>query len=233
MADLGKAATTDEILAHLRSLRDEEAIAGMARYGIETRTALGIPNAVLRPLARRLGRNHGRALDLWRSGIREARLLAAFTAEPKVLTAETAREWAAEFDSWEIVDGVADLFAEARLQQPLIAEFADDAREFVRRTAFTMIAWSAVHEKTAPDAEILSWLPLIERHAGDERNFVCKAVNWALRQIGKRNAACYGPALELAKKLADSPDRTRRWVGRDADRELTKPAVLKRIAGTP
>jgi 3-methyladenine DNA glycosylase AlkD len=221
--------SADQAIAHLKSLRDETNVEGMSRFGIDTAAALGISNTTLRAIGRQIKRNHGRALELWASGIREARLLAAFTAEPKRLTAETARTWAADFNSWEIVDGVADLFADARLQDPLIAEFAADDREFVRRTAFAMMAWSAVHMKKEPDSTLLGWLPLIERHAGDPRNFVKKAANWALRQIGKRNAACHGPALELAERLAASGDRTKRWIGKDAVRELSDAGVRAKL----
>jgi 3-methyladenine DNA glycosylase AlkD len=220
MTVLGPAASASEVIAHLRSIGDAGNIEGMGRYGIEIATALGISNAVLRPLARQLKRNHERALELWSSDIREARLIAAFTDEPKKVTAEQARLWAADFNSWEIVDTVADLFGEAKLQAELIPEFAADEREFIRRAAFAMIAWSAVHMKKEPDATMLAWLPLIERHAGDPRNFVRKAVNWALRQIGKRNAVCHGPALALAEKLAASDDKTARWIGKDAVKEL-------------
>jgi 3-methyladenine DNA glycosylase AlkD len=222
---LSPSSPADAVIAHLKSLRTEENLAGMARYGIETATALGISNADLKRIARQIKRDHARALTLWASGIREARLLAAFTAEPKKLTLETARQWAGDFNSWEIVDGVADLFVAARLETNLIPEFAADAREFVRRTAFTMIAVCAVHLKDEPDETILAWLSLIETHAGDERNFVKKAVNWALRQIGKRNARCHGPALSLAETLAASTDRTARWIGKDAVRELTSSVV--------
>lgn len=218
--------TADQVIAYLEAQRDETNIAGMARFGIVTDTAIGISNTTLRAIGRRIKRNHVRALALWDSGIREARLLGAFTAEPKKMTADTARAWAADFNSWEIVDGVADLFADAGLHDPLIAEFAADEREFVRRTAFSMMAWGAVHMKKEPDSTVLAWLPLIERHAGDPRNFVKKAVNWALRQIGKRNAACYQPALDLAETLAASADKTRRWIGKDAVRELTDPQIV-------
>lgn len=221
----------DQIVAYLRSQRDETNIEGMGRFGIDTETALGISNTTLRAIGRKVKRNHDRALELWASGIREARLLAAFTAEPKKVTADIARAWAADFNSWEIVDGVSDLFADANLQEPLIAEFAADEREFVRRTAFAMMAWSAVHMKKGPDAILLDWLPLIERHASDPRNFVKKAVNWALRQIGKRNTACHGPALALSERLAASDDKTRRWIGKDAVKELTSEKVAAKIAG--
>jgi 3-methyladenine DNA glycosylase AlkD len=218
-----------EVISYLKSLRDDTNIEGMGRFGIDTETALGISNTTLRAIGRKIKRNHERALELWASGIREARLLAAFTAEPKRITADIARAWAAEFNSWEIVDGVSDLFADAKLQNPLIVEFAADEREFVRRTAFAMIAWSAVHMKNEPDSTLLGWLPLIEEHASDPRNFVKKAVNWALRQIGKRSVACHGPALALAERLAASDDKTRRWNGRDAVKELAGPRVLEKL----
>lgn len=228
--NLSPSSPADAVIAHLKSLRREENRAGMARFGIETTTALGISNTELRRIARAIKRDHSRALALWESGIREARLLASFTAEPKALTLETARRWAGDFNSWEIVDGVADLFVDARLERILIPEFAADEREFVRRSAFAMIAVSAVHLKNEPDDTILAWLALIEAHAGDERNFVKKAVNWALRQIGKRSACCHGPALSLAEALAARQDRSARWIGKDAVRELASATVLARLS---
>lgn len=224
-------ATVADILAWLDARRSAKNIAGMARYGIATTRAFGVSNAELRPLARAIGRNHERALALWESGWREARLLAAFTDEKKKVTADQARRWAADFDSWEIVDGVSDLFVDAGLADELAPEFAADDREFVRRAAFAMICWVAVHLKKRPDAEVISFLPLIEAHAKDPRNFVKKAVNWALRSIGKRNIACHRPALALAEKLAASNDRTARWIGKDAVRELTADKTLARLAG--
>lgn len=229
MEEPNPAWNANQVIEYLQSQRDESNIEGMGRFGIDTETALGISNTTLRAIGRKIKRNHDRAIELWASGIREARLLAAFTAEPKRITAEIARRWAAEFNSWEIVDGVSDLFADAKLQDPLIAEFAGDEREFVRRTAFAMMAWSAVHMKKEPDAILLDWLPLIETHAGDSRNFVKKAVNWALRQIGKRSVTCHGPALTLARRLAESDDKTKRWIGKDAVKELTGEKVLAKL----
>ncbi|CAN7486347.1 DNA alkylation repair protein [Pararhizobium sp. LjRoot255] len=228
--NLSPSSPADAVIAHLKSLRREENRAGMARFGIETTTALGISNAELRRIARAIKRDHSRALELWTSGIREARLLASFTAEPKALALETARVWAGDFNSWEIVDGVADLFVDARLEDILIPEFAADEREFVRRSAFAMIAVSTVHLRDEPDDTILAWLALIEAYAGDERNFVKKAVNWALRQIGKRSACCHGPALSLAETLAARQDRSARWIGKDAVRELASATVLDRLS---
>jgi 3-methyladenine DNA glycosylase AlkD len=222
--------TAADTIAHLLTLASEENVAGMARYGIDTSHALGVPNSVLRPLARKLKRNHERAAELWSAGIREARLLALFSDEPKKVTAEQARAMAGEFKSWEIVDHAADLFCDAGLAFDLAPEFASDEREFVRRTAFAMMAWGAVHLKKEPDERILGWLPLIDEYASDSRNFVKKAVNWALRQIGKRSPVCHGPALELARKLEASDDRARRWVGRGAVKELTAEKTLERLA---
>jgi 3-methyladenine DNA glycosylase AlkD len=219
-----------DAIAYLKSLGSERNVEGMGRYGIETSNALGVPNSVVRPLAKKLRRNHERALDLWASGIREARVLALFSEEPKKVTADQARAMADEFNSWEIVDHAADLFAEAGLADEMIPEFAADEREFVRRTAFAMMAWGSVHLKKRPDADIIAWLPLVERYSTDSRNFVKKAVNWALRQIGKRSMACHDPALALAEKLAASDDRTARWIGKDAVKELTAEKTLERLA---
>ncbi|MDF2388694.1 DNA alkylation repair protein [Nostoc ellipsosporum NOK] len=222
--------TAQAIVAHLRTIGTEENRMGMARFGINTAMALGVGNTDLRPLARKVKRNHGRSLALWDSGIREARLMAAFTGEPKKIAIEECRRWANDFDSWEIVDTVSDLFVDTPFWRELIEEFAADEREFVRRTAFAMLAWAAVHRKKEPDATFLSYLPLIAAHAGDERNFVRKAVNWALRQIGKRSAGLHAPALALAQKLASSTDRPERWIGKDAVKELSDAKTLARIA---
>lgn len=229
MSGLGRDATVEQILAHLGSLSSEKNRAGMARYGIRADRAYGVSNAVLRPLARVIGRDHERARALWASGWREARLLASFSDEPRLVTEAQALSWAEDFDSWEIVDHAADLFADSPGAERLVEVFADDEREFVRRAAFAMIAWAAVHRTKAPDDHFLVWLPLIERHATDPRNYVRKAVNWALRQIGKRSPALHEPALALARKLAASSDRTARWIGSDAVRELTDEKTLERL----
>lgn len=225
---IGKTSTAGEIIAHLRSLRSEETIAGMERFGIVTETALGISNPELRKIGRMTGKDHARAFTLWASDIREARMLALYTLEPKKLTPDEAIHLAEEFNSWEVVDNAADIFVEAKLVS-LIPALAADEREFVRRTAFAMIAGAAVHLKKEPDETLIGWLDLIEDHAGDPRNFVKKAVNWALRNIGKRSHACHAPALTLARTLAGSSDKTARWIGKDAVRELTDEKILARL----
>lgn len=216
--------------ACLPSAERERNLEGMARYGIETGRAIGLPNSIVRPLAREIGRDHQRALALWETGWREARLLAIFTEEPKSVTASQARGWAGDLDSWEIVDHAADLFVRAGLWRELVPEFAADDRQFVRRTAFSMIVSAAVHRKKEPDATFIALLDLAGAHATDPRNFVRKGVNWAIRQIGKRSPACHPAALALAGRLAASDDRTARWIGSDARRELESEAVRKRLA---
>ncbi|WEX79185.1 DNA alkylation repair protein [Sinorhizobium numidicum] len=213
----------------MRAIGSAENVAGMARFGIVTETALGLSNVELHRIARLVRIDHARAIELWRTGIREARILAAFTAAPKALTLEEAGRWADECNSWEVVDTIADLFVGARFEDVLIPEFAADQREFVRRLAFAMMATAAVHLKREPDSKLLAWLPLIEAHSNDGRNFVKKAVNWALRQIGKRSAACHGPALALEEKLAASEDRTARWIGKEALRELGSEKVRSKL----
>ncbi len=226
---LEPASDTSAIVAHLKTLRSEANIAGMARYGIVTGEALGISNPDVQAIARKVKKNHPRAFELWDTGIREARILAIYTFDPGLLTGDEAWRLAREFNSWEIVDAAADLFVEARLEN-LVPAFAADEREFVRRAAFAMIAGAAVHLKKEPDATLINFLPLIEHHSTDPRNFVRKAVNWALRNIGKRNFTCHTPALELAQKLAASDDKTARWIGKDAVRELTDDKIRQRLA---
>ncbi|MCQ1855284.1 DNA alkylation repair protein [Neorhizobium galegae] len=228
---IGPSSDVAGIIAHLETLRSEENILGMARFGIVTDKAIGISNPDLQKIARTIKRDHGRALDLWRADIREARMLAIYTADPAVLTPAEARGWSEDLASWEIVDTAADLFVETPFWQQLVVDFAEDDREFVCRTAFAMIAGAAVHRKQEPDETFIAYLPLIEAHSTDPRNFVRKAVNWALRNIGKRNRTCHGPTLSLAEKLAASPDKTARWIGKDALKDLSSEKLLARLRG--
>ena len=230
MAELSPQSSADEIVAHLRSIGSEENRRGMLRYGIKIERALGISHGMQRQIAKKIKRNHERAFALWQTGIMEAQFIASVTADPKRFTAANARQWAASFESWDIVDGVSDLFVDTHSWKELIEEFAADEREFVRRTAFAMMAWSVVHRKQEPAATFLGFLPIIEAHATDSRNFVKKAVNWALRSIGKRSVEMHAAALAMAQKLAMSPDKTARWNGKDAVRELTNAKTLERIA---
>ncbi len=230
MCELSPQSTAAEVLAHLRRIGTEESRKGMLRYGIKIDRALGISHAVQRDIARKIKKNHERAFELWASGVMEAQFIAAATADPKRFTTQNARDWAAEFDSWDIVDGVSDLFVDTEHWRVLIDEFAADQREFVRRTAFAMMAWSVVHRKREPEETFHGFLPIIEHHSIDPRNFVKKAVNWALRSIGKRSMSLHSAALETARRLALSTDKTARWNGRDAVRELTAEKTRERLA---
>lgn len=229
MIPLSPESTAAEVVAYLRTLGSEENRQGMKRYGIRIDRALGISHGVQRDIAKKIKRNHERAFALWDTGIMEAQFIASVTADPKRFTAADARRWAAEFDSWDIVDGVSDLFVDTDHWRALVEEFAEDEREFVRRTAFAMLCWATVHRKKEPDATFEAYLPLIEKHATDPRNFVKKAVNWALRTIGKRSLELHAPALALAEKLAASADKTARWIGKDAVRELTAGKTIERL----
>ncbi|KQW28751.1 DNA alkylation repair protein [Rhizobium sp. Root274] len=226
---IGPSSTAAEIVAHLRSMRSEENLAGMARFGIVTDTALGIGNPAIQKLAKTIGKDQPRAHQLWQSGIREARLLAIWTFDPMLLALDEAWRLAADFNSWEIVDAAADLLTQTPYWHHLVEAFATDDRQFVRRAAFAMIAGATVHNKTEPDETFIGWLPLIERYATDPRNFVKKAVNWALRNIGKRSRACHTKALLLAESLARSDDTSARWIGKDAMRELSDPKRIARL----
>ncbi|MER9354727.1 DNA alkylation repair protein [Mesorhizobium sp. M0514] len=230
MAELSPQSSADEIVAHLRSIGSEDNRRGMLRYGIKIERALGISHGMQRQIAKKIRRNHERAFELWQTGIMEAQFIASVTADPKRFSAADARQWAASFDSWDIVDGVSDLFVDTDAWKELIEEFAADEREFVRRTAFAMMAWSVVHRKQEPVATFLGFLPIIEAHAADSRNFVKKAANWALRSIGKRSLEMHGAALAVAERLAQSTDKTARWIGKDAVRELTNAKIIERIA---
>jgi 3-methyladenine DNA glycosylase AlkD len=232
MRGLGPASTAADVLAQLRTLASEENRQGMKRYGIKIDHALGIPHGVQRQIAKLIKRNHARAFELWDSGIMEARFIASVTADPELFTADNARAWAAEFDSWDIVDGVSDLFVDSDDWHALIREFASDEREFVRRTAFAMMAWASVHRKSEPDATFLGFFPLIEQHSFDGRNFVWKAVSWALRSIGKRSMGLNEAAIAVSARLTGSENATARRIGREAVKELsaekTKAAILRR-----
>ena len=213
--------TYAEILSTLRSLGSPANAAGMARYGIVTREVLGVSAPRPRALAKEIGRGHALAQRLWEADILETRLLASLVDDPREVTAEQMDRWAGEFDNWAVCDGCClNLFRKTPFAYEKAVEYSAAEREFVKRTGFVLMATLAVHDKRVPDAVFAGFLPIIEREASDPRNFVKKAVNWALRQIGKRSPALHEPAVALARKLAGSEDRTARWVGKDAAREL-------------
>lgn len=218
------------ILKRLEAAGSEENRAGMRRFGVETALAFGVPMAVIRPLSREIGRNHALSLALWDTGYHEARILAALIAEPARVTPEQMDEWVACFNSWDLCDQVTNIFIKTDHAAEKISEYVCNEREFVRRAGFAMIAWRAVHGKKLGDDVFLEDLRRVQAGAMDPRNFVKKAVNWALRQIGKRNLALNEAATHLATDLSASPDKTARWIGNNALKELTSAKTKERIA---
>lgn len=202
----------------------------MARFGINPDRALGVRIPDLRRLAREIGTDHGLALALWRIGIHEARILASMVDDPARVTERQMERWVRDFDSWDLCDQVCgNLFDRTRFARRKAREWTVRDEEFVKRAAFALVAWMAVHDRGADDRFFVGFLPLIERHATDGRNFVKKSVNWALRQVGKRNRSLNRAAVQVARRLSRSEDRAARWVGTDALRELTGQAVRERL----
>jgi len=219
-----------DVMAELKSMADPEAAKGMAYFGVRAKAPLGISMPPLRALARRAGRDHALAARLWASGVHEARILAGLVDEPGKVTEAQMDAWARDFDSWDVCDGVCfSLFDKTPWAYEKAVEWAASEQEYVRRVGFAMMAGLALHDKAAPDSRFVEFLPVIERHAGDDRNFVKKAVNWALRQIGKRNAALNGKAIAAGERIRAQGSRAARWVAADALRELRSEAVQARL----
>jgi 3-methyladenine DNA glycosylase AlkD len=237
--------TVGAILAELRAMGSETARAGMARYGINVEQAFGVSVYDLRKIAKRLGFDHDLALALWNTGNHEARLLACFVDDPAAVTGRQMEAWAGDFDSWDICDqATTSLFDLTPHAWPKAREWAARDEEWVRRGGFALMASLAVHDRSADDRAFLKLLPLIARAATDERNFVKKAVNWALRNIGKRNRTLNAAAIAQAEKIraaanaragaergGDGAARSARWVATDALRELTSDKVQARLKG--
>jgi 3-methyladenine DNA glycosylase AlkD len=221
--------TVDTVLAELRSQGSETNRVGMARFGIDASRAFGVPMSILRPLARRIGKSPDLALGLWPTGFHEARLLAILLTPPKAMTPDLAAIWLADIQSWDLCDQLTNVLARRKDSDQQVAVFAADQREFVRRAGFALIAWRAVHAKSSPNDEFLTYFDLIRNASTDERNFVWKAVHWALRQIGKRSAFLHEPALSLAQELYKSDDKTAQKIGREAVKELSSEKVLSRL----
>jgi len=217
-------------MRELRALADPRVRAGMARFGVFAEKAHGVPAPKLQRLAREIGRDHRLAEQLWRTGVHEARCLAFLIAEPEKVTEAQMEHWARDFHSWAIVDGTCRyllLFTPYAWKKA--AEWSRRKEEYIKRAAFSLMAYLAVHDKRAPDAKFLPLLRLIEREATDERNFVRKAVNWALRQIGKRNLRLNRVAIATGRRIRRIDSPAARWIAADALRELTSPAVQRRL----
>ena len=212
-----------EALDLLEKAGDRRTREGYARYGIVAPKSLGVPMAKIQAIAKNLGTDHALALALWETEWYEARLLCAFVADAQSLTAAQMERWTKDFDNWGVCDTLCfKLYDRSPHAWKKLAPWAKKKDEFVRRAAFALLASLALHDKAAKDAAFIATLPLIEKAAQDERNFVKKGVSWALRSIGRRNAALRARSVALARRLAACDDPAPRWIGKDALRELTR-----------
>ena len=226
-----KTHTVDSVVAMLRQQARPAELAGMARFGMATEGRLGLGIPALRALGKQLGRDHALALQLWDTGIPDAQILAALIAEPACFTSAEMDGWTKTMRSWDVCDQACNnAFGASPLAWKKVGQWAGRRDEFVRRSAFSLRATLATHDRQAPDQRFVDALALIEAAADDERNFVKKAVNWALRGIGKRNAALNAAAIDCARRLQQRGTRSARWIAADALRELQSDAVKARLS---
>ncbi len=223
----------NDIIQKLKSLSNPEAVKGMARFSINPENTFGVSVPNLRKIAKEIGKDHALAQQLWASGIHEARHLAGMIDDPKMATEEQVDAWVKDFDSWDVCDGACmNLFEKTKFAYGKAVEWSASDEEFIKRAGFVMMARLAVSDKKADDRQFESFFPIIKREATDNRNFVRKAVNWALRQIGKRNLNLNKMATKVAKEIQQIDSRSARWIAADALRELTGEAVQKKLAKT-
>jgi 3-methyladenine DNA glycosylase AlkD len=220
-----------DAVAELTGRADPTRKPGMARVGIDVSRALGVTVPNIRAIAKRSGTDHELALELWGTGIHEARILATLVADPESFREDQMEAWLTDLSSWDVCDFAADVISASPSGTRKIREWARRPDGFVKRCAFSMIARRAVWAKDAPDREFLGYLPLIRRAATDNRNEVKKGVSWALRQIGKRNRALHGAAIDEAREILDLGTPSARWIARDALRELESEKTRSRLPG--
>ena len=222
--------TKDEVLRELKSVADPKVRAKLSYFGVNVPKAYGISTPVLHDFARHIGKNQLLAEELWSSRIHEARILATLIGKSEKVTAAHMERWVREFDSWDVVDAACCyLYAGAKPAWDKVHEWSSRSREFEKRAAFSLAAYLSYKDKTADDARFEEVLSVIEREANDDRNFVRKAVNWALRNIGKRNLRLNAAAIRSAERIRHQESRTARWIAADALRELKSAAVQKRL----
>jgi 3-methyladenine DNA glycosylase AlkD len=220
-------------LAWLKGHSTKTTLDGMARYAIPSDHAYGVAMRDIKALGTMLGRNHSLAVALWATGVYEARMLASFVGDPEQLTPAQMDRWCREFDNWAFCDAMSfNLFDRSPHAWAKVTEWSNRRNEFEKRAAFALLWSLSLHDTRSGDEPFIRGLALIEREAGDERNFVKKATNMALRAIGRRNRALNSAAVEVARRLANSEDSTARWVGKHALRDLTSPRVTKRLEPT-
>jgi len=212
---------TTEIIEELKAKGDPKNVKGMARFGINPKKAVGVSVTELRKMAKKIGKDHQIAIELWKSGIHEARILASMIDIAEVVREEQMEEWVKDFDSWGICDQVCmNLFDQTDIAFKKAFEWSSRKDEFVKRAGFSLMAVIAVHDKNAEDKELMKFFPIIKRESTDERNYVKKAVNWALRQIGKRNSKLKREAMKTAHEILKIDSKSARWIAHDAIREL-------------
>lgn len=217
-------------LAELRALGEQRNVDGMARFGIRAKIVYGVAKPKMDELARRIGKDRRLALQLWTTGVHDARILAGMIDEPGQVTAAQMERWVRDFDNWDVCDGTCcHLFVFAAPAWQKATAWSNRKEEFVKRAGFALMAYLAYRDKSAPDAKFLRLLPKIRRAAVDERNFVRKAVNWALRNIGKRNIRLNREAIRAAERIRRQNSRAARWIAADALRELNSAAVQARL----
>jgi 3-methyladenine DNA glycosylase AlkD len=201
----------------------------MSKFGINPKNTYGISIPKLREIAKDIGKNHQLALELWKSDIHEARILASFIDEPEKVTENQLEKWVRDFDSWDVCDQVCNLFEKTPYAYQKAIEWTNRKEEFIKRAAFALMAGLAVHDKKASNEQFEHFFPLIREAATDDRNFVKKAGNWALRNIGKRNKALNERAMEIAREIQEINSKTAKWIASDALRELSSHAIQKRL----
>jgi len=220
----------NDILDKLRVLSNPKAVAGMARFGINPENTYGVSIPNLRKIAKEAGKDHSIALDLWASDIHEAKILASMIDDPKRVTEAQMERWVKDFDSWDVCDQCCmNLFEKTEYAYQKCVEWSSREEEFVKRAGFVLMARLAVSDKKAGNEEFMEFFPIIKREAIDERNYVKKAVNWALRQIGKRNRSLNRTAIRAAEEIQEINSRSAKWIASDALRELKSEAVQKRL----
>jgi len=219
-----------EVIKLLKNEGDLEKVKGMERFGIPSENALGVSMPVTRNLGRKIGKDHKLALALWDTGIYDARILAGLVDEPAKVTESQLERWARDFDSWAVCDGTcSNLFDKTPWAYGKCFDWSAKEKEFVRRAGYVMMAVLSVHDKKRPDADFIKFFPSIKGGAADNRNFVRKAVNWAVRQIGKRNRKLNAAAIKLSKEIQKQGSPSARWIAADALRELTNPKIQARL----
>ena len=221
--------TVEEILSELKALSTPDHFKKMEHFGIDNSKALGVKVPFIRQIAKKTGLNHELGLELWKTDVHEARLLASMIENPKMITEKQFDSWVTDFDSWDICDQSCSLLGQTKFSLQKIDEYSSRPEEYVKRTAFVLMCEQAVHHKNVENELFYHFFELIEREAWDERNFVRKAVNWAIRQIGKRNEILRLKAIETCERLLLQDSKSAHWIAKDALRELNSPNVITRI----